>query len=485
LGRTSEGREGFESLVNPVPVGTFPVLSLYDPIDQALFLTSNATHFPGSNELALTTDFVQVINVTQDRLAATLYVGNETVQLAFDPADDTIIAANFESGSLSFISGHTDTIEGNVTLPGSPLGVVYDPENGQIYVSMLGGVGHNYTGIEELSAQGRSEHGFIHLNFAPGSLLYLQTQDSIAMGPGLVPGAGVDQSAVFSNLSVMNISDSSVRVLNVTTEAFPLSQDGMVEVSPDGIVAVPGFTGGYEAANSSIIFQTPGDVVLESTTLNRVEGQLKVGLFPQGLALDPLTGELYIPNSFSDNMSVYNLTNDQLLGTFALGPPPPAGWGPTGIVWDGSTGEFYISETEPSTQVVEALSPGIVTFFESGLPSGGNWTVTLGGESESSTSSTIAFDVPNGTYAYTIRTPLTNVTAGSSTGSVRVHGYAVRVDVSFGPALPELLGLPFWDGVGAIVTMLAVGTAFTAWGLHRRRVRRRKEGRGGLEEEFL
>jgi DNA-binding beta-propeller fold protein YncE len=435
--------------------------------------------------LATTTDFVQVINVTTDRLVGTVYVGNDTVQLTFDPTDDTIIAANFASDSLSFISGHTDTIERNVTLPGSPLGVAYDPQNGQLYVSILGAAGQNDTGIEVLSAQGRSELGFVHLTFAPGTLLFLQTQDTLAMGPGLVPGAGVDQSAVFSNLSVMNISDSSVRVLNVTLEPFPLVQVGMIGVSSNGTVAFPGFQGGYESGNNTITFQEPGEAVLGSTTQNRVEGQLRVGIGPEGLALDPLTGELYIPNSFSDNMSVYNLTNDQLLGTFALGPPPPEGWGPTGIVWDGSTGEFYISETEPSTQVVEALSPGIVTFFESGLPSGGNWTVTLGGESESSTSSTIAFDVPNGTYAYTIRTPLTNVTAGSSTGSVRVHGYAVRVDVSFGPALPELLGLPFWDGVGAIVTMLAVGTAFTAWGLHRRRVRQRREGRGGLEDEFL
>jgi DNA-binding beta-propeller fold protein YncE len=466
-----------------VAVGTSPLLSLYDPIDRALFLTSNASYPPGFNEFAPTTDFVQVINVTQDRLAATLYVGNDTVQLAFDPAEDTVIAANFASDSLSFISGHNDTIEGNLTLPGSPLGVVYDPENGQLYVSILGGVGQNNTGIEVLSAQGRSEVGFVHLTFAPGSLLYLQTQDTLTMGAGLVPEPGGGPPAFFSNLSVMHIGNSSVQILNVTGP-FPFNQYGMVEVSPDGTVAYPEYSGEY-GGNITDALLRPGEIALESTYQNLVEGQLKVGLSPEGLAEDPLTGELYIANSFSDNMSVYNLTNDQLLGTFTLGPPPPAGRGPTGIVWDGSTGEFYISETEPSTQVVEALSPGIVTFFESGLPSGGNWTVTLGGESESSTSSTIAFDVPNGTYAYTIRTPLTNASASSSTGSVRVHGYAERVDVSFGPALPELLGLPFWDGVGAIVTMLAVGTVFTAWGLQRRRVRRRKEGRGGLEEEFL
>ena len=46
-----------------------------------------------------------------------------------------------------------------------------------------------------------------------------------------------------------------------------------------------------------------------------------------------------------------------------------------------------------------------VRFAETGLPSGTNWTVTLGGNSSSSTGPTIVFYVANGTYNYSIGSP--------------------------------------------------------------------------------
>ncbi len=54
----------------------------------------------------------------------------------------------------------------------------------------------------------------------------------------------------------------------------------------------------------------------------------------------------------------------------------------------------------PSASTAGPLFP--VRFMETGLPTGSNWTVTLGGNSSSSTGSLIVFYVANGTYNYSI-----------------------------------------------------------------------------------
>ena len=79
-----------------------------------------------------------------------------------------------------------------------------------------------------------------------------------------------------------------------------------------------------------------------------------------------------------------------------------------------------------------------VSFTESGLPSGTNWSVTLDGSPESSSSSTISFSEPNGSYAYSVLSPTpadhgTRYVATPSSGSVDVSGANASVSVSYGP----------------------------------------------------
>ena len=84
-----------------------------------------------------------------------------------------------------------------------------------------------------------------------------------------------------------------------------------------------------------------------------------------------------------------------------------------------------------------------LTFAETGLPSGANWSVGLfnqsyGGSWNASTTSTVNFTVPNGSYDFAIG----NVSNGSSTyvpspscGNVTVNGSSVTVDVTFSAVL--------------------------------------------------
>ncbi|MGC8681208.1 MAG: thermopsin family protease [Thermoplasmata archaeon] len=58
-----------------------------------------------------------------------------------------------------------------------------------------------------------------------------------------------------------------------------------------------------------------------------------------------------------------------------------------------------------------------ITFFESGLPSGSTWSVTLNGVTKSSSSTTITFTEHYGTYSYTINYP-TGYTSSITSGTI-------------------------------------------------------------------
>ncbi|MCI4343839.1 MAG: hypothetical protein L3J92_07015 [Thermoplasmata archaeon] len=72
----------------------------------------------------------------------------------------------------------------------------------------------------------------------------------------------------------------------------------------------------------------------------------------------------------------------------------------------------------------------VVTFQETGLVSGTNWTVTLGGSSQATGQSMDYFFVTNGSYPYFVA-PVSGYLISPSNGSVNVSGANVGVTVSF------------------------------------------------------
>ena len=65
-----------------------------------------------------------------------------------------------------------------------------------------------------------------------------------------------------------------------------------------------------------------------------------------------------------------------------------------------------------------------VTFTEGGLPPGTNWSVTLGGATNSNNTTTVDFEEPNGTYTYLVGAVPGWVTADYA-GSITVRGGAI------------------------------------------------------------
>lgn len=119
-----------------------------------------------------------------------------------------------------------------------------------------------------------------------------------------------------------------------------------------------------------------------------------------------------------------------------------------------------------------------VSFVESGLPAGTNWTVAVNGTGFSSTSSTIVVPLPNGTYSFAISPAPAGYAATPGAGSIRVAGNGSLVRIAFG-AGPGLFGWPGIDGEllvgGLLVSLSALGVAIAFFVRARRRVRREKK----------
>ena len=110
-----------------------------------------------------------------------------------------------------------------------------------------------------------------------------------------------------------------------------------------------------------------------------------------------------------------------------------------------------------------------VTFTESGLPSGMEWGVDLTtGQTFRSTSGTLTFREPNGTYTYTVGS-VTGYTSNVTSGDVIVQGESASVSVIFastsggnggGSSLGGLTTTE-WILIGAVIVVAAgVGAVF-------------------------
>ena len=103
-------------------------------------------------------------------------------------------------------------------------------------------------------------------------------------------------------------------------------------------------------------------------------------------------------------------------------------WVPTGVTQTDTLTENVTSRT---ISVGGGGGGGsyAVTFSETGLPTGTNWSVKVGSQTQYSTGSSIAFSEPNGTYSFTVGAAGWTPSPGS--GSFTVAGAPVSRSISF------------------------------------------------------
>ena len=128
-------------------------------------------------------------------------------------------------------------------------------------------------------------------------------------------------------------------------------------------------------------------------------------------------------------------------------------------------GTMAINGYNQSKQIIFSQIKYNITFTESGLPSGTSWSVTFNGTTESSTTDTMTFSVPNGTYSYSIGS-VSGYTVSPSTGSITVNGKNVSQSITFTSSSTTTKASPsgisstdIYAIMGAVLAVAVIGSA--------------------------
>src|SRR5436309_1261599 len=230
-------------------------------------------------------------------------------------------------------------------------------------------------------------------------------------------GVGYDSGNGY--VYVANYNSNNVSVINGTTVVASVA----VGNNPFGV--------GYDSGNGYVYVANGGSDTVSVINGTTVVASVSVGACPFGVGYDGGKGCVYVANSGSNDLSVIN--GATVVATVLVGNAP------SGVAYDSGNGYIYVANNGANTVSVIATTrpPGplfLVTFIETGLPSGTSWSVTLDDLLNRSTTPTITFSGPNGTYSFAvgrIRGDTAYYYAIPASGSLAVNGTPVSVPVSF------------------------------------------------------
>jgi len=373
-----------------IAVGSYPFGEAYDPQDARLFVAD----FGDSN--------ISVVNTVTNKLVATIPLTYGLEDPAYDASNGLVYIGDCCS-SVYAINATTDHAIASIALgtgctPGcAPVRAVYDSDNDDVYT--VDGFTNNLSVINEQRVIG-------------------------TVGAGISPdGLGFDEwnGDLYVSNDVINAVSVVDGATNQVVGSIPSVQSGPAVVAnpANGDVFVAG-TNGTDHANVSEISATSDAVVNIASTGNAAGGA----------AYDPITGNIYVTQRHNisgdvSGVAVLNGTSDGLISLL------PSQEGPIGIAYDDFNHEMYVADSD--TNNLSLLFPlRSISFDESGLPDGANWSVSLNNMSLASNTSVVPFTGADGPFQYLIH-HVPGYTVTPRIGNFTVSGSNVTVDVTFAP----------------------------------------------------
>jgi len=327
----------------------YPVEVAYDAIENTIYMSNEVT--PG---------YMDVLSGLNNSLVKKIPVPFGTVDIAYDPGRDVVFATGVVSDELSVIAGSGGVVTSSFTLAIRPQGVVYDSLNGEIYVASMGG-GEDcggsgcYVSAAIQALNGSSDRPLASVPLMPDSQPSGIAFDS-ANGDVYVTDSGSD------NVSVLNGSTNSI----ATTISVAASPEGVAYDSGNGNIYVA--NGGSE--NVSVISGVTNRVVT-SIPLNigtPTPGNAVPHQPPPppsdlwGIAYDNTSGDLYVTNFYSGNVSVIFGSNNTSIGSVPIDSNP---WG---VAYDKANGDIYVSDYwSKNVSVISAANNTVVASIPVGI----------------------------------------------------------------------------------------------------------------------
>jgi len=269
------------------------------------------------------------------------------------------------------------------------------------------------------------------------SRIYNVTASGATVGTYMVLGAGAD--GLNQSLLISNANQSEGETVNVTP-AIPRGWSAIAYCQGPGPEA--NLSASQVPADGIIAMGNQSTCVIRASSPCSTSGCAVYAVAFQETGL-PTGASWSVALDGGSQTATSNLTSIlfQLANgtyTFAVGgvlgydPSPPGG-------------SFLVNGRGVVTTVTfGAVSPTLysVTFVESGLEPGSVWLVTLAGSPAQSAGATLTFDMPNGTYGFTVA-QVPGYTLATDAGLVNVSGDPVSVELNFSLVLNPTFQLTF------------------------------------------
>jgi hypothetical protein len=242
-----------------------------------------------------------------------------------------------------------------------------------------------------------------------------------------------------------------------------------------------GVISGYQSSPSTGTIHVDGKAAQQAITFSKIVVSTYVVAFdesglPAGTFWSVSLGGTLL------NYSATQITFNELNGSYSYNVSQSQGYLPNpahGVVSvAGSPVTVQITFTKKAKPGPEVY---LLTFKESGLPNGDNWSVTVGSTEKTANSTLITFSEANGTYYYNVTGP-GGYTITNDSGTVKIQGSPQAIAINFEPQEQSTLinGVStsyFWLLVIAAIAVIALLCAVL---IYRRRRRDKKTTPAGV-----
>jgi YVTN family beta-propeller protein len=290
----------------------------YDSTSGYLYVASSIINEPGQ---------IYVIDSNSNDIVENFTVATLPSALLFDPSNNYLYVAHqppLFSGlqTVSIINTLNNEAIGSLTVGTNPIGLALDPLNGYIYVA------NQYSdNVSIIDSVTDTVIGSIYLGqySAPSAITVDSSNGEIFI---TVPSTG------------------NVSIISSTTNDF-LKNITVGGTNPTSIIYNPFNRDIYVANEGSSL---GGNVSIINTTNYNVIDSLVYGNGPDGLALNSLSGVVYVSDFISDNLFEVNDTNNNVMENILFETEP------TSETFAASTGDLYVTDSLSGNVIVINVS---------------------------------------------------------------------------------------------------------------------------------
>ncbi|MBI2888161.1 MAG: hypothetical protein HYY02_13285 [Chloroflexi bacterium] len=314
----------------PLPSAGAPSALAVDPLQQRIYVV----HRPVYGDLKvnadlLPTDRVSVVDASSRKVVTTVPVGKAingvTQGIAVDPMRQRVYVTNEDDDTVSIINSRTNTVVTTTQVGRGPTGIAADPDQGLVYVA---------------NSSGKS---VTILDAATGAVT-----GTVALSGGAYAVA-VDRSTHLAYVTVQ-AAPWTIVAINGRTKSIEAQVPLNLRLSLSGIAVDPGsrlYAADYDTGTVTVIDIGSGGP--------REVSLFPAGLFPRGVAVDPATHLIYVTESGSNLVNIFDSAGSKLKSIEVLRLP-------SAIAVDEVARRVYVADTmSDSLSVLDAQRQTLVT----------------------------------------------------------------------------------------------------------------------------